>query len=69
MCLCEAVSSRSILEAIEGGARSVKDVGRANGAGTACGKCARNIHILIEQNGGTDPPDERGWRWRPKQRL
>jgi len=50
VCLCEAVTSGSILDAVESGARTVRDVGKANGAGTVCGKCSRNILLLIEQH-------------------
>jgi bacterioferritin-associated ferredoxin len=49
ICLCEAVTSGSILDAVESGARTVREVGQANGAGTVCGKCTRNILLLIQQ--------------------
>ena len=68
VCLCEAVTSGSILEAIEAGARTVREIGEANGAGTACGRCARNIHLLIEQQLSEPVPENRGRRWSRKQR-
>ena len=68
VCLCEAVTSGSIVAAIEGGAHTVKEIGEANGAGTSCGRCARNIHLLIEQELGNSVPENRGRRWSRKQR-
>jgi bacterioferritin-associated ferredoxin len=69
VCLCEAVTSGSIVDAIDSGARTVSEVGALNGAGTACGKCVRNIHLIIEQH-GTDPvPETKGRRWRRTGRL
>jgi bacterioferritin-associated ferredoxin len=65
VCLCEAVSSGSIVDAIEAGARTVQEVGHANGAGTVCGKCARNIRVLIEEHRAGLTPDKKGWRWKP----
>ena len=35
VCLCEAVTSGSIVEAVDAGARTVREVGAANGAGPA----------------------------------
>ena len=64
VCLCEAVTSGSILDAVDKGAHSVKEVGRINGAGTACGKCALNIRVLIEQRRAGVAPSERGRSWR-----
>jgi bacterioferritin-associated ferredoxin len=68
VCLCEAVTSGSIVEAIGRGARTVKEIGEANGAGTSCGRCARNIHLLIEQELGNSVPENRGERWSRKPR-
>jgi bacterioferritin-associated ferredoxin len=50
VCLCKAVSSGSIVDAIDAGARTVKGIGRINGAGTDCGKCTTTIYVLIEQH-------------------
>ncbi|HEX2384352.1 MAG TPA: (2Fe-2S)-binding protein [Acidimicrobiales bacterium] len=69
VCLCEAVTSRTIVTAIGAGAGSVKDIGEATGAGTVCNKCTPNIRVLIEQHKGDAGPDEKGWRWRRARRL
>jgi len=68
VCLCEAVTSGSILDAIEAGARTVKEIGEANGAGTGCGRCARNIHLLIEQQLDNSTTENRGRPWSRRQR-
>ena len=49
VCLCLAVNSGRILELIEAGATTVREVSSATGAGTDCGKSARSIHMLLEQ--------------------
>jgi bacterioferritin-associated ferredoxin len=64
VCLCQGVTSRSIMEAVDAGATTVKEISEINGAGTVCGKCTRNIRVLIEQHRGETPPEQRGWRWR-----
>jgi bacterioferritin-associated ferredoxin len=43
------VNSSTIAAAIDAGATSVQAVGDACGAGTLCGKCKRNIAILLER--------------------
>ncbi len=47
ICLCEAVNSSTIRDVIHEGADSLQAVGEACGAGTACGKCKRNILVLL----------------------
>jgi bacterioferritin-associated ferredoxin len=48
ICLCRVVTRKVIEAAIEGGARTVEEVGRRSGAGTDCGKCQRTIVRLIQ---------------------
>ena len=69
VCLCEAVTSGEIVEAIDAGAKTVKAVGRATRAGTSCGKCAPTVRILIREHGGTSPGRERGWSWKAMRKL
>ena len=57
VCLCEAVTSKVICEAIESGARTVKEIGKATGAGTDCNKCSRTIRVLIAQHADELSPD------------
>jgi bacterioferritin-associated ferredoxin len=62
------VTSGSIVEAIDAGARTVKEVGASNGAGTVCGKCALNIRVLIEQHLTDNASERKGRRWRQTRR-
>jgi bacterioferritin-associated ferredoxin len=39
VCVCKAVSERQIRLAVKGGAASLRDLTRALGVGTCCGKC------------------------------
>jgi bacterioferritin-associated ferredoxin len=39
VCLCSNVSERELLATIEGGATTVKEIGRRCGAGAGCGAC------------------------------
>jgi bacterioferritin-associated ferredoxin len=48
VCLCKGVSSRTILDEVRRGCRSVSDVARACQAGTGCGACVRQIKDLID---------------------
>jgi bacterioferritin-associated ferredoxin len=68
VCLCEAVTSGSIVDAVDAGARTVSEVGAANGAGTVCGKCARNIRVLIDQHQAEGGPKKEVHRWRRTRR-
>ncbi len=49
VCLCKAVSDRDVARAIAGGARSVAEVARCTGAGTACGACREAIGCAVSQ--------------------
>jgi bacterioferritin-associated ferredoxin len=50
ICLCEAVTSGTIRQTIEGGARSLADIERACAAGSVCGRCKRNILVLLDEH-------------------
>jgi bacterioferritin-associated ferredoxin len=56
VCLCNGVTHRDILEAIEAGASSVEEVAHCTGAGTRCGSCVRAVAAMVEgprEAGGT----------------
>ena len=60
VCLCRAVTSGTIAEVVEGGARTVRQVSEACGAGTDCTKCTRTIRVLIATHApGPDQEVER----------
>ncbi|MCA9488784.1 MAG: (2Fe-2S)-binding protein [Myxococcales bacterium] len=55
LCLCEGVSDRTIDEAIRAGARSVRQVTRATGAGTGCGSCACDVRSRLKASRQSEP--------------
>jgi bacterioferritin-associated ferredoxin len=54
ICLCEAVTSGTIHQAIEEGATSLDDIAKACAAGTVCGHCKRNIAVLLNEHRAHD---------------
>ncbi len=53
VCLCKAVSSRTILSEIRRGNCSVKGIAQACQAGTGCGACVQQIRELITCHGSS----------------
>lgn len=51
ICLCKAVSSRTILSEIRRGNCTTKGIAQACQAGTGCGACVQQIHELIAGHG------------------
>ena len=49
ICACNEISKEKILEAIEAGATTVEEVGKATLAGTGCGSCQWTIEQLLEK--------------------
>lgn len=49
ICLCRAVNTRAVCEAIDAGARTVREIGERCGAGTDCNKCTLTIRTLLQQ--------------------
>jgi bacterioferritin-associated ferredoxin len=47
VCLCGAVTSTTVHQAIEAGATTAREVGQSCGAGTVCGRCRRGILAVI----------------------
>ena len=68
VCLCRAVTTRMVEDAVRHGARTIEDVARRSGAGTVCGKCVEPIRsLLLEMQAvprpapvGPDRPAEEG---------
>lgn len=48
ICTCMDVTAGAIKEAFKNGARTVKDIQDATGAGTICGACLDEIEHLID---------------------
>ncbi|MDQ1318919.1 MAG: bacterioferritin-associated ferredoxin [Actinomycetota bacterium] len=48
VCLCTGTTSKAVLEAVAGGAKTPKQVATACGAGIDCGRCCRNLKAIID---------------------
>ena len=48
ICLCLGVTTSTVQQAIDAGARSTKQVTEACGAGSVCGRCNHTIRTMIE---------------------
>ena len=46
-CICHAVTTAEVDAAVALGAKSVKQVRKATGAGTACGTCVKRLSCLL----------------------
>jgi len=49
LCLCKAVNDKAIDKAIDGGAKTVKEVSQKCEAGTACGACIVDIKERLQR--------------------
>jgi bacterioferritin-associated ferredoxin len=50
ICLCEAVTSGTIRGVIQAGASTLAEVEAACAAGSVCGKCKKNILLLLAEH-------------------
>lgn len=53
ICHCEVVRERTIVKAVQRGARTVAEVQASCGAATRCGGCEPAVQSLIERHGAT----------------
>jgi bacterioferritin-associated ferredoxin len=58
VCLCRAVSDRELREVLARGASTLREVGRACGAGADCGSCRDLIRTMLASCApqGCEPP-------------
>jgi bacterioferritin-associated ferredoxin len=66
ICLCLGVTTHTVQEAIDSGARTTKKVAEACGAGSVCGRCGHTIRTMIEASAPDPPtriPDRLRRRW------
>lgn len=49
VCICNNITEHQVREAIDQGARSVRDLNRALGVGGECGKCTCIARKMIRQ--------------------
>jgi bacterioferritin-associated ferredoxin len=48
VCLCHGVTSQTVAEAVAQGASTTKEVAKACGAGSDCGRCRRTVQAIIK---------------------
>lgn len=48
VCLCNAVTNRTIVHLIDGGLRTSAEIAERCGAGAECGRCRRTVRAMIE---------------------
>lgn len=51
ICLCQAVNERHIREAVQQGARSMRELRQQLGVAAGCGRCARHALQVLRQEG------------------
>ncbi|MEB3030012.1 (2Fe-2S)-binding protein [[Mycobacterium] nativiensis] len=47
VCLCVGVTGQQVIDAVQAGAVTTRQVGERTGAGTVCGRCKNNIRALM----------------------
>jgi bacterioferritin-associated ferredoxin len=50
ICVCKGVTDKQIKQAIEKGACTRRQLHQCTGAGDVCGKCARNLRQMLDEN-------------------
>ncbi|HVM40295.1 MAG TPA: (2Fe-2S)-binding protein [Acidimicrobiia bacterium] len=55
VCLCRAVTDRTVVETIEAGAVTISAIGRWCGAGRTCGGCRPELRRLLSETCGVRP--------------
>lgn len=50
VCVCKGITDRQILQALDNGAQSFRDVRDQLGAATQCGSCAPMTRELVEEH-------------------
>ena len=49
VCVCRVVTDKTVRDAIDDGASSAEEIGRACGAGTDCGNCRCSLGELLAE--------------------
>lgn len=60
VCLCNGVTVQTVAEAVASGATTTKQVAKACGAGSECGRCRHTVRSIIEA-AGIEPKRRRGF--------
>jgi bacterioferritin-associated ferredoxin len=63
VCMCEGVTSQTVQDAIDAGARTTRQVAEICKAGSVCGRCRHTVRSMIAAASGTPQPREKRRRW------
>lgn len=55
VCLCTGVTTKTVEDAIAGGAKSTKDVAKVCGAGSLCGRCRHTVRDMLSMAAAEHP--------------
>jgi bacterioferritin-associated ferredoxin len=61
VCLCNGVTSQTVAEAVAAGASTTKQVAKACGAGSECGRCRHTVRAIIEAAAALEPKRRKGF--------
>lgn len=48
VCLCKGITDRQIVDAVNGGAESIRAVKRELGVATQCGQCSSHVRDIVK---------------------
>jgi len=61
VCLCNGVTSQTVADAVAAGASTTKQVAKACGAGSECGRCRHTVRAIIEATVPPEPKRRKGF--------
>jgi bacterioferritin-associated ferredoxin len=61
VCLCNGVTSQTVADAVAAGASTTKQVAKACGAGSECGRCRHTVRAIIEAAEAAEPKRRKGF--------
>ncbi len=61
VCLCHGVTSQTVADAVAAGASTTKQVAKACGAGSECGRCRHTVRAIIEATPAPEPKRRKGF--------
>lgn len=61
VCLCNGVTSQTVADAVAAGASTTKQVAKACGAGSECGRCRHTVRAIIEATATVEPKRRKGF--------
>ena len=61
VCLCNGVTSQTVADAVAAGASTTKQVAKACGAGSECGRCRHTVRAIIEATVALEPKRRKGF--------